>query len=173
MRQPSRTRLGGYPLSGMVRRVRRTADMSQRELAKATGLSHTLIAAIETGDRTPSLPALQRILGAAGLRLVVVDHGGHVVLPLETWQDTEDGAGRRYPAHLDTILDPVFGDWWADGFGLARPPETFRRDRRRRDYERRLSQWQVRVAKYRNAPEPSPPVEVRRGDEYEDDEGWG
>lgn len=147
--------------------------MSQRELAKAAGLSATLIGALETGDRTPSLHALQRILGIAGYHLVVVDSGGHVVLPLEVWQDTEDGAGRRYPAHLDTILDPVFGDWWADGFGLARPPETFRRDRNQRDYERQLSQWQVRVAKFRNAPEPRPPIRWRRLDEYEDDEGWG
>jgi transcriptional regulator with XRE-family HTH domain len=157
----------------MVRRVRRTADMSQRELAEATGLSPALIGAIETGDRTPSLPALQRILGAAGLHLVVVDRGGHVVLPLEVWQDTEDGAGRRYPAHLDTILDPEFGEWWADGFGLARPPETFRRNRAQRNYERRLSQWQVRVQKFRNAPEPEPPLNRLDGDEWADDEGWG
>lgn len=75
----------------MVRRVRRTADLSQR--------------------------ALERILAAAGYHLEVVDRGGHVVLPLEVRQDTEDGAGRRYPAHLDTILDPVFGDWWADDEG--------------------------------------------------------
>jgi len=173
MRQPSKIRIGGHPVSGMVRRVRRTADMSQRELADATGLSAALIGAIETGDRTPSLRALQRILGAAGFHLEVVDRGGHVVLPLEVWQDTEDGAGRRYPAHLDTILDPVFGEWWADGFGLTRPPETFRRDRARRDYERQLSKWQVRVAKFRNAPEPRPPLNRQDGDEWADDEGWG
>jgi transcriptional regulator with XRE-family HTH domain len=173
MRQPNNVRIGDYPLSGIVRRVRRTADLSQRELAKATGLSTSLIGAFETGHRTPSLRALSRILAAAKYRLVVIDGAGRLVLPLEVWQDTEDGAGRRYPAHLDTILDPEFGEWWADGFGLARPPETFRRDRARRDYERRLSQWQVRVAKFRNAPEPRPPVRWRRLDEYEDDEGWG
>ena len=173
MRQESKVRVGGHPLSGIVRRVRRTADMSQRELADAVGLSVASIGAIETGRRTPSLPALSRILGAARYRLAVVDDRGRLVLPLEVWQDTEDGAGRRYPAHLDTILDPEFGDWWADGFGLARPPETFRRDRKQRDYERQLSRWQVRVAKFRNAPPPRPPVRWRRLDEYEDDEGWG
>jgi transcriptional regulator with XRE-family HTH domain len=166
-------RLGDYPLSGIVRRVRRAADLSQRELAERAGLSRTLVAAIETGTRTPSLRALIRILAAAQYRLVAVDGQGRLVLPLEVWQDTADGAGRRYPAHLDTILDPVFGDWWADGFGLARPPETFRRNRARRDYERRVSQWEVRVQKFRNAPRPRPPTEWRRLDEYEDDEGWG
>lgn len=173
MPQKPEVRLGDHPLSGIVRRVRRHADLSQRELAKRAKLSRTLIAAIETGTRTPSLRALTRILAAAGYRLVAIDDHGRLVLPLEVWKDTEDGAGRRYPAHLDTILDPVFGEWWADGFGLARPPETFRRDRKQRDYERRLSQWQVRVAKFRNAPEPNPPIEWRRRDEYEDEEGWG
>jgi transcriptional regulator with XRE-family HTH domain len=166
-------KIDDFPLSGIVRRVRRAADLSQRELATRARLSRTAIAAIETGSRTPSLRALSRILAAAKYRLVVVDGQGRLVLPLEVWQDTADGAGRRYPAHLDTILDPQFGDWWADGFGLARPPETFRRSRERRDYERRLSQWQVRVNKYRAAPPPRPPVQWRRLDEYEDDEGWG
>jgi hypothetical protein len=33
-------------------------------------------------------------------------------------------AERRYPAHLDTVLDPAPGEWWGDRYGLARPPET-------------------------------------------------
>ncbi len=86
------------------------------------------------------------------------------------WQDVADGAGRRYPAHRDTILDPVFGEWWADGYGLARPPETFRRNRVYRDYERRRSQWQVRVAQLRNAPEPRLPRGFKTGDEWRGDE---
>lgn len=169
----SETLLGGHPLSGIVRRVRRTADLSQRQLAEKADVSATLIGAIETGVRTPSLPVLQRILRAANLRLVVVDRRGRAVLPLEVWQDTEDGAGRRYPAHLDTILDPEFGEWWADGFGLARPPETFRRNRAQRDYERRRSQWDVRVKKFRCAPCPEPPRQRDTQDEWADEEGWG
>jgi transcriptional regulator with XRE-family HTH domain len=165
--------IGGYPLAAMVRRVRRTADLSQRELAKYAGVSPAFVAAVETGNRTPSLSAFQHMINAAGYRLVVVDGDGRLVMPLAVWQDTEDGAGRRYPAHLDTILDPVFGEWWADGYGLARPPETFRRNRARRDYERQLSRWQVRVAALRAAPAPRPPQDWRRGDEWEDNEGWG
>lgn len=150
-------RLGEYRLSEIVRRVRRIADLSQRELAKHAGVSAAAIAALETGSRTPSLPTLQRILHAATVQLVVVDAAGRLVLPLQVWEDLADGAGRRYPAHLDTIVDPVPGEWWADRYALARPPETFRRDRARRDYERRRSQWEVRVAKYRNDPPPRPP----------------
>jgi transcriptional regulator with XRE-family HTH domain len=153
--------LGGYPLSSIVRRVRRTADFSQRELAKYAEVSPSAVAAIETGAKTPLLVTLQRILHAANYQLVVVDVAGRLVLPLEVWQDVADGADRRYPAHLDTILDPVLGDWWADCFGLARPPETFRRNRAMRDYQRRRSQWEVRVAQYRTDPPPwAPPAET-------------
>ena len=172
-RPPPQYMLGGYPLTGIVRRVRRIADLSQRELAERVRVSPALIAAIECGTRLPSLSVLQRILDAASLQLVAVDAEGRVIAPLAVWQDTEDGAGRRYPAHLDTILDPAFGEWWADGFGLARPPETFRRNREQRDYERQRSQWEVRVQQFRNAPFPRPPHDWRRADLIQDDEGWG
>lgn len=152
-------KLGGYPLSEILRRVRRTADFSQRELARWAKVSASCIAAIEAGRRTPSLAILQRILNAANYQLVVVDASGRLVLPLQVWDGVADLAGRRFPAHLDTIADPVQGDWWADAYGLARPPETFWRDRKRRDYQRRLSQWEVRASKLRNEPMPRPPFE--------------
>jgi transcriptional regulator with XRE-family HTH domain len=153
--------LGGYALSEIVRRVRRTADLSQRELAKFAQVSASLIGGIEKGRLVPSLANLQRILNAANYVLVVVDADGRLVAPLEVWQDVADGAGRRYPAHLDTILDPELnGDWWARNYGLAYPPETFRRNRAYRDWQRAQSVWEVRVAKYRRAPPPRQP----RGD---------
>ncbi|HEU5008637.1 MAG TPA: helix-turn-helix transcriptional regulator [Jatrophihabitantaceae bacterium] len=151
--------LGGYALSEIIRRVRRTADLSQRELAKYADVSSSTIGDIEAGSATPSLAVLQRILNAANYQLVVVDASGRLVLPLQVWDEVADLAGRRFPAHLDTIADPVPGDWWGDTYGLARPPETFWRDRKRRDYERQLSRWQVRVAKMRNEPMPQPPFE--------------
>lgn len=154
--------LGGYSLSSIVRRVRRTADLSQRELAHHARVGVGTVAGVETGRLNPSIPTLQRILHAASYQLVVVDASGRLVLPLEVWQDVADGAARRFPAHLDTILDPVIGDWWADCFGLTAPPETFRRSRAYRDYLRRLSQWEVRVAKYRYDKRPRAP----RGDPW-------
>ncbi|HKC28373.1 MAG TPA: helix-turn-helix transcriptional regulator [Jatrophihabitans sp.] len=168
MSSQSEVLIGGHSLSGTIRRVRRTADMSQRELAKHAGVSPALIGAVESGDRVPSLLALQRILNAAKYQLVVVDADGHLVVPLKVWQDVADGAGRRFPAHLDTILDPEFGEWWADGYGLARPPETFRRNREYRDYRRRLSQWEVRSNQSRFA-RPRLPYGWKPGDEWRDD----
>jgi transcriptional regulator with XRE-family HTH domain len=143
--------------SGIVRRARRIADLSQRELAKAAGVAPSTIGKIEAATMLPSFALLRRILRVAGLWLVVVDEAGHVVQPMEDWQDVRDAAGRRYPSHLDTILEPLPGEWWADKYGLMRPPETFRRDRAVRDAQRARSQWEVRVAQYRNVPPPPDP----------------
>jgi transcriptional regulator with XRE-family HTH domain len=150
------------PYSGLVRKARRLADMSQREMARAAGVSQAAISKIEADALTPSIDLLLRVLGAAKLRLVVVDDEGHVVEPMKDWQDTEDGAGRRYPSHLDIILDPKPGEWWADQYGLTAPPETFRRDRVVRDMQRIRSRWEVRVAQLRAVPPPPDPFAVER-----------
>jgi transcriptional regulator with XRE-family HTH domain len=151
---PPQRNVGGYPVAGLVRRARRIADMSQRQMARFARVATSTIGRVEAGTMTPSLDVLERMLNAAGLYLVVVDANGRVVLPMEDWDDTRDGAERRYPAHLDTILDPEVGEWWGDTYGLARPPETFHRSRAYRDARRKQSQWEVRVAKYRNVPPP-------------------
>jgi hypothetical protein len=49
------------------------------------------------------------------------------------------------------------GEWWADQFGLAKPPETFRRRRDIRDDYRAKSRWDVRVKLLRYEPPPRPP----------------
>lgn len=55
-----------------MRRTRRIADMSQRELARAAGTSHTTIGRIESGTLVPAFDLLRRILAVAQLWLVVV-----------------------------------------------------------------------------------------------------
>jgi hypothetical protein len=115
------------------------------------------IGKVETGTATPSLGLFRRILVVAGLHLVVVDSDACVVQPMGDWDQLCDGAGRRYPSHLDTIVDPKPGEWWGDIYGLTRPPETFRRDRESRDVQRARSQWEVRAAKYRSVPPPPYP----------------
>nr|WTA67281.1 helix-turn-helix domain-containing protein [Micromonospora sp. NBC_00855] len=143
-----------WPVVGIVRAVRRHADLSQRELARWAGVHHATIGRIEAGRTVPSIDLLRRIVGVVGCRLAVVDEFGRVLRPMRDWEDTRDGAGRRYPSHLDTILDPEPGEWWADIYGLARPPETFYRNREVRDAMRRRSQWEVRVARHRGDPPP-------------------
>jgi transcriptional regulator with XRE-family HTH domain len=133
--------------------------MSQRELARCAKVSPSTVGKVEAGSMVPSLDVLDRMLAAAGLYLAVVDRDGRVIQPMQDREDLRDGAERRYPSHLDTIVDPEPGEWWADIYGLARPPETFYRDRGWRDWRRALSQWEVRVAKYRDVPRPRPWVE--------------
>jgi transcriptional regulator with XRE-family HTH domain len=142
---------------GFVRAVRRRAGKSQRELAKAAGLARSTVARLETGDLTPSLATLVRILEVADLDLVATDKVGAVVQPMSSWDDTRDGGGKLFPAHLDLIIDPKWGEWWADKYGLARPPETYHRDRAYRDAKRALSQWAVRVQQFRHDPMPENP----------------
>ena len=104
--------------------------MSQRELAKAAEVSPATVARMEVGQLDPRVGQLQRLLDLVCWSVVVIDLEGRFVVPLEEFQgDLRDGAERRFPAHLDTILDPRRGEWWGDTFGLARPPETFTRDR--------------------------------------------
>jgi transcriptional regulator with XRE-family HTH domain len=143
-------------LPGIVRRVRRLADLSQRELATRVGVAHSTISRLEAGRLVPSLNTLLRILDAAELVLVVTDAEGQVIEPMRIWDETRDGGDKAFPAHLDLILDPRSGEWWADKYGLARPPETYHRSRAWRDAKRKRSQWEVRVEQFRH--DPPPPV---------------
>src|SRR5262245_37864357 len=113
--------VSGYPVPGLLRRARRQADLSQPQLADNAKAPQSTVARIESGI-APSLKTFQRLLSAAGLSLVVIDGEGRVVLPMRESDDTRNGGDRRYPSHLDTVLDPRTGEWWGDAYGLARPP---------------------------------------------------
>lgn len=59
--------------------ARRTAKLSQRELAQRAKTSQAAIASYESGKRSPTLETLQRVVGAAGkeLRIRLVDYDDH------------------------------------------------------------------------------------------------
>jgi HTH-type transcriptional regulator/antitoxin HipB len=81
-------------------RVRRLADLSQRELAGRLSLDASSVSRIESGTRPVTVGAFAQILAVAGLRLVVVDSSGAEVSPFPSGV-VRDNAGRRFPAHLD------------------------------------------------------------------------
>ncbi|GAB2919528.1 hypothetical protein GCM10027047_16360 [Rhodococcus aerolatus] len=114
--------------SGYVRLVRRRLGMNQRELAAALGIAASTISRAEARRSRLDLATFTRVLRATGLRLVVVDAENRRVHPLREPPATRDLADRRFPAHLELVLDPAPGEWWGDCFGLVRPPETFHRD---------------------------------------------
>lgn len=131
-------------VAGYVRRVRREVDASQRELARIAEVSLSSVRRLESGLMDPRLSQLGQLLSLADWRLAVIDRSRHEVRPMaELGGDLRDGAERRYPAHLDVILDPRPGEWWGSGYGLSAPPETFRRDRTVRDRQRARSQFEV------------------------------
>jgi transcriptional regulator with XRE-family HTH domain len=49
--------------------ARQQAGLSQRELAERAGVAQSEIARIESGNREPSIPTIQRILAGAGLEV--------------------------------------------------------------------------------------------------------
>ncbi|TQN47287.1 HTH-type transcriptional regulator/antitoxin HipB [Humibacillus xanthopallidus] len=87
----------------LVMRVRRMADLSQRDLAARLGTSPSTVARIETGGCAVSVSLLRRILGLAGLRLVAVAPDGQPVAPV-AGDTLRDNGGRRFPSHLDVDL---------------------------------------------------------------------
>jgi len=94
----------GLDVSGYVRRVRRLADLSQRDLAERVGTPQAVISRIESGGDV-SVRSFERLLAVAGLRLVVVDANAGTAepMPRDVFRDL---GGRRRPAHLDVHAEP-------------------------------------------------------------------
>jgi transcriptional regulator with XRE-family HTH domain len=127
-----------FDLAGLVRRIRRVADLSQRELADRLGVSLAAIGHAEAGRRDLPTGVMVRAARLAGLRLAVLDENGREVDGM-TPDAVRDAAGRRYPAHLDTR----HGDegWWYDDSRARRPTPwyTFDRARSLRDLGRQAT----------------------------------
>ena len=102
-----RRRRGSETAGGLVRRVRRRLDVSQRGLAELLGVEASRVARWETGRTPPGVGELEAVLALVGLRLVAVDAEGEVVDPMSE-EAVRDRAGRRYPAHADLRT----AGWW-------------------------------------------------------------
>jgi transcriptional regulator with XRE-family HTH domain len=127
-RDPAETRL----LSALLRRIRRTADVSQRELAQRLGVSPTAVAQAETGHRDLPATVVMRAARIAGLRIALVEENGQEAPGMRS-DTVRDGGGRRFPAHLDTRHGDQ--DWWhgSERYSRTQPWYTYDRDRGARD----------------------------------------
>lgn len=117
-----------FDLSGLVRRIRRSADLSQRELAARIGTPKSTVAAVETGAAGLDARVLAAAARLAGLRLALLDGKGDEVGGMHA-DAVRDRGGRRFPAHLDTVLSEERSSRWDHRPHLPRPTYTF--DRRR------------------------------------------
>lgn len=126
-----------FDLAGVVRRIRRTADLSQRELAQRLGLSKSMVAAVESGNRTLEVSVLVRAADLADLRLALLDAQGQEVGAMSPG-GVRDMGNRRFPAHLDTRYGDE--DWWHGVHRYDRPEPwyTFDRSRSIRDIWREI-----------------------------------
>jgi HTH-type transcriptional regulator/antitoxin HipB len=123
-------------VSGVVRRLRRTSDLSQRDLARLVGIDQSQIARIEASRRGIDVQLFAQILEVGGMRLTIVDAHGVEIAPVG--QDVlRDNAGRRMPAHLD-VLGPAEVPYFAlrgPRYDRAKPRARYHhrraRDRRR------------------------------------------
>jgi transcriptional regulator with XRE-family HTH domain len=125
-----------FDLCGALRRIRRIADMSQRQLAEAAGLRASTVGHAEAGTRDLAVNALVAAAQVAELRLALLDTRGNEV-PGMDGDAVRDRAGRRFPAHLDTRYGDE--DWWhgRHRYDRTQPWYTFDRDREIRDSYRR------------------------------------
>lgn len=95
-------------IPGLVRRIRRILEVSQRGLAAILDVSQSVVARWETGRTSPRADVLDHMLRLAGLRTTFHDaETGAEVGPMR-----DDGArqhgGNRYPAHGDLSVT----GWW-------------------------------------------------------------
>ena len=124
-----------FDLPGVLRRIRRQADLSQRDLARAIDTSKSTVAAAETGHAGLDVRLLDRAASLAGLRLALLDSANTEVSVMADGA-VRDMSGRRFPAHLDTR----YGDegWWhgPERYSRVQPWYTFDRERTVRDWYR-------------------------------------
>jgi transcriptional regulator with XRE-family HTH domain len=136
---------GGVP--GLVRRVRRILDVSQRGLAALIGVSQSVVARWETGRTSPRMSMVQHLLTLAGLATTVHDaDSGEVVEPMRD-DGARDRGGRRYPAHVDLTATgwyvPRGLDCTADS-GRWRRLSRRRKDPRVRHHTSAYLRWRER-----------------------------
>lgn len=117
---------GGIP--GMVRRVRRILDVSQRGLAALIGVSQSVVARWETGRTSPRASVMADLLRRARLTVTIHDDDDQEVRPMR-----DDGArrvnGSRFPAHVDLRVH----GWWVPGDVHSTMIEFYQWQRRSRE----------------------------------------
>ena len=67
-----KSKVDGFPLKDRISYLRKRREMSQTELAKASGLSQSSIAQIESGRKDPSVETLQKLARALDVQIAIM-----------------------------------------------------------------------------------------------------
>ncbi|MPZ62246.1 MAG: hypothetical protein GEU93_13325 [Propionibacteriales bacterium] len=86
----------------VLRLARRDSDLSQRQLARWSGVPKSTIADAECARGRINLLSAMELLACLGYDLRIIDRSGHEV-PAFLMDQRRDCVGRRFPAHLDLI----------------------------------------------------------------------
>ncbi len=101
----------------LVRRLRRTSDLTLEQLADSSGVSRAMLSSVERGDKNPTLPILSKI--ASGLGVTISELMGEttpwVVAAVTSrrnrliYRDDQTGIERHLlsPTHLDAGMEVV------------------------------------------------------------------
>ncbi len=95
-------------IPGLIRRIRRILDVSQRGLAALIGVSQSVVARWETGRTSPRASVLHRLLDLAHVTVGLSDKDSGEVVESMRDDGARDRAGRRFPAHADLRAK----GWW-------------------------------------------------------------
>lgn len=127
-----------FDAGGALRRIRRLADLSQREFASTLGVSKSTVAAMESGSRGIDVVLLARAAALAGLQLALLDESGRDVGSMAATA-VRDLSGRRFPAHLDTRRSDGPRGRYEPRRDRPETSFTYWRDRNARDTRRRTA----------------------------------
>ena len=106
----------------ILRGLRRSVGVSQRELADRAGLPQSTISRIEANRTDPRFGTLCGILSSCGyVVLVAPAHGRGAPIPDDPGnEDLVDRVGRRPPAHLPVwLIRSAWRDYWWGWYRLA------------------------------------------------------
>ena len=103
----------------MLRAVRRSRVLSQRELAAVSGIPRSTIERVEAGRTSARFETVAALLAAAGYQFVIADWRGRLLEYDVTRERLVDRSGRRLPAHLESEAVNDLDDYWWGWYRIA------------------------------------------------------